>query len=97
MSEQNNYWIAWNYKSRETKEWSGWKNSAYWWETADNWQDAIQECIDDALAAAEYTVVAETPSGGGQSGIIEIEFGPTNVWAGVKIKATPQRTDLSAG
>ena len=97
MSAQNNYWIAWKHKSRETEEWTVWKYSDYWWETADTWQDAIQEWIDDAWPAAEYTVVAETPSGGGKSGIIEIEFGPTIFWLGMKIKATPQRADLSAG
>ena len=95
MSEQNNYWIALKHKRREAEEWESWRNSDYWWETADNWQDAIQECLADIAPAAEYTVVAETPSEDGKSGIIEIQFGPTNVCAGMKIKATPQTTDRS--
>ena len=92
MSAQNRYRTTFNYKSRETEEWAGWKNSAYWWETADNWQDAIQEWIDYACGAApdEYTVVSETPSEGGKSGIIEIQFDPPHRFLEVaKIKATP--------
>ena len=96
MSEQNNYRIALNYKRRETEEWSGWVESG-WWKTADNWQDAIQECLDDIGVPAEYTVVAETPSEDGKSGIIEIEFDPTDYWVGLKMQATPQRADRSAG
>ena len=89
MSEQNNYRIALNHKSRETEEWEGWKNSDYWRETADTWQDAIRECLDDTAEEEEYTVVAETPSEDGQSGIIEIQFyQPSDFYAGVKIKAT---------
>ena len=87
MSEQNRYRIAINYKDRETEEWAGWRDKHFWRKTADNWQDAIQECIDYA-GPAEYTVVAETPSEDGKSGIIEIDFGPTDFWAGLKIKAT---------
>ena len=88
MPAQNRYRIAINYKDRETEEWTGWRDNYYWRKTADNWQDAIQECIDDAWSEEEYTVVAETLSGDGQSGITEIDFGPTDFWAGLKVKAT---------
>ena len=94
MSEQNRYQIASNYKSCETEEWEGWKHSD-WWETADNWQDAIRDWLIMSWAAVEYKVVAETPSEDGQSGITEIQFvdPPRDFWAGAKIQATPQRTD----
>ena len=98
MAEQNRYQISVNYKSSETEEWAGWRYSDWvgdWRETGENWQDAIQEWLDWVWTAVEYTVVAETPSGDGKSGIIEIEFGSTNFWTGLKIQATPQRTDLS--
>ena len=97
MSEQNNYRIALKHKRREAEEWAGWRNSVRLLTSADNWQDAIQECLDDIAPAVEYTVVSENPSEDGKSGIIEIQFGPTNVCAGMKIKATPQKTDRSPG
>ena len=88
MSEQNNYRIAWNYKSRETEEWTRWRDN-HWSAAADNWKDAIQEWIDDAWTAEEYTVVSETPSEDSRSGIIEIQFDPPQPFCvGVKIKAT---------
>ena len=87
MSEQNNYRIAWNYK-KETGEWTGWKNVA-WWETEANWQDAIHEWIDYAWVASEYTWVTATPSKDGKSGILEIQFDTPGDWvAGAKIRAT---------
>ena len=93
MSAQNRYRISVNYKSSETEKWAGWRNSDWvgdWWETADNWQDAIQDWLDHlAWTAREYTVVAESPSEGSKSGIIEIQFDPPKrFWLGVKVKAT---------
>ena len=86
MSEQNNYRIVCDYKSRETEEWTGWGKS--WLETADNWQDAIHQWLDRGWVAGDYTVGAATPSEGGKSGIIEIQFGTPGFRVGAKIKAT---------
>ena len=88
MSEQNSYRKTVNYKTRETEEWEGWRDTD-WLKPADDWQDAIHDWLSRAWPTGDYTVVAETPSGDGRSGIIEIQFGPKNFWAGVKIQATP--------
>ena len=85
MSEQNRYRIYRNYKSEQ--EWRGWLKDVLV-ETADTWQDAIQKWSDHFFGAGEYTVVAETPSADGRSGIMEIE----DHWPGIglvvrKIKA----------
>ena len=85
MSEQNSYRIVCDYK-RHT-EWSGWIDN-HWWSAADTWQDAIQKWLDRAWPAEDYTVVSETPSGDGRSGIIEIQFAPTGFNAAAKVKAT---------
>ena len=85
MSEQNRYRTTFNYKSRETEEWTGWIEYGAR-VRADTWQDAIQEWLDSGWAAADYTVVAETPSEDGRSGIIEIQFDtPQYFRAGAKI------------
>ena len=86
MSEQNSYRIEWNYKRKQ--EWRGCIKDVLV-ETADTWQDAIQKWSDQFFGAEEYTVVAETPSADGRSGIMEIE----DHWPGIglavrKIKAT---------
>ena len=87
MAEQNRYRASLNYKRSETDEWSGWRNTNGW-DIADTWQDAIQAWLDYAWSG-EYTVVAETPSEDGRSGIIEIQFDPPrDFYAGLKIKAT---------
>ena len=88
MSEQNRYRIALNRKTRETEEWEGWKNRDYWRETADNWQDAIQEWLDIFWTAGRYTVISETPSEDGRSGINEIQFDAPYYYVSAKVKAT---------
>ena len=85
MSEQNRYRTTFNYKSSETEEWEGWRDTD-WLKAADDWRDAIQGWLDRVWAAGGYTVVAETPSEGGRSGIIEIQFDPPG--GAAKIKAT---------
>ena len=89
MSEQNRYLLVRNLLLRNytgEQEWRGWGKS--WWETADTWQDAIQNGRDRAWTGEDYTVVAETPLEDGRSGIIEIQFGPPNfTLLGMKIKA----------
>ena len=86
MSEQNRYRIERNWK-KATGEWRVWEKS--WVEKADTWQDAIQEWIDYDWAAEEYTVVSETPSEDGKSGIIEIQLVPAGIYlVGAKLEAT---------
>ena len=93
MSAQNRYRASFNYKRSETEGWLGWRDSHYGAEysyPADSWRDAILEWLDRAWPAGDYTVVAETPSEDGRSGIIEIQHDPSSVFAGEveKIKAT---------
>ena len=89
MSEQNRYQIERNIKTA-TGNWVGWLGDVLG-ETADTWQDAIHKWLDrDVWTVGEYTVISETPSEDGKSGIIEIQFvdPPTSFWEGAKIKAT---------
>ena len=46
MSEQNRYRIDIYYKSRETEEWTGWRDNG-WLAAADTWQDAIRNMLLD--------------------------------------------------
>ena len=89
MSEQNRYRKSFNYKRSETEEWEGWIDSD-WLKPADNWQDAIQDWLAQAWPEGKYTVVAETPSEDGRSGIIEIQHNPSAIFPGAaeKIQAT---------
>ena len=88
MSEQNRYQISVNYKSSFTEEWAGWGQDVVW-ETADTWQEAINQWLDFAWAERSYQVASDTPSAGGKSGIIEIQFDPPAIfYVAAKVKAT---------
>ena len=84
MSEQNRYRMSHEYKD------GGWidRDDVGVW-AGDTWLGATQEWIDRYWPSEEYTVVSETPSEDGRSGILEIQFDtPPRFWLGVKIKAT---------
>ena len=90
MSEQKRYRIERQYK-REAG-WSGWIDDDIVL-PGGKWQDATQKWLNE-LWYGLYTVVAETPSEDGQSGIIEIQFNQQEgFWFGTKIKATPIEDD----
>ena len=86
MSEQNRYQMSCNYQhERGGRE--GWIEHEVL--SADNWQDAIQGWIDRRWGlGGVYTVVSETSSEDGKSGIIVAQFDPRNVLVGAKVKAT---------
>ena len=88
MSGHNRYQISRRYKSE--RGWAGWGESSDWMETADSWQDAINNRLTAGWGiVVPYQVVSETPAADGRSGITEIQFDPPpSFWVGVKIKAT---------
>ena len=85
MPEQNRYQMSCKYQ-HDGGLWKGWIEDEVL--SADNWQDAIQEWIDRVWPAGYYTVVAETPSEDGKSGIIVAQFDPLIALVGSKVKAT---------
>ena len=90
MSGQNRYRIERDYKkvTGERRGWKGWIDDDYH-ETADTWQNAIHQWVDDMWwRTGEYQVVSETQTEDGRSGIIEITFREAGLWVEVKVKAT---------
>ena len=91
MPEQNSYQMSANYKNEQG--WSGWTPVDIW--SGDTWQDAIKTWLLDIgwwrrpwSLGVEYTVVSETPSEDGRSGILVTQFDPTGFNTAAKIKAT---------
>ena len=95
MSEQNRYRLDAHYTTNKGAE-SGWVRS-YGSKPGDTWQDAIHEWLDRRWPTGTYayTVISETPSEDGRSGIIETQFDRPDWrvkrkdwWVEVKFKAT---------
>ena len=73
MSEQNRYQIECSYQTAQGQY--GWVDKDG--ETADTWRNAIQKRLDTRWDTDHtWQVVAETPSGDGRSGSIEIQYYP---------------------